>query len=125
MNIKELFSLAGKGIKNFDKIVEGVWNEINLKTLSEAQKKEILNRTKACAECPYNSINARNSEEYFKLYGKHYHSSRKDEHCGICGCVLKYKITSFSSNCGLETHNQRHPETKQELKWKAFREQSN
>jgi hypothetical protein len=122
MNFKEMFSLAGKGIKNFDKIVEGVWNNMNPNNLTEGQKKEILKRAKACAECPYNSINAKNSEEYYKLYGKHYTSSRTDSHCGICGCLLKLKISSLSSNCGLETHNQRNPNNKQELKWTAYKE---
>lgn len=121
MNFKEFFQLAGKGIQNFDKIAEGVWNEIAHKSLSPEQKQEIEKRTEICANCPFNSENAQLSDEYFKLYGEQYKTSRKDPHCALCGCVLKYKVASFSSNCGLEIHNQRHPDKKQILKWTAFK----
>lgn len=121
MNYKELFDLAGKGIKNFDKIAEGVWNEISSKTLNSAQKKEITKRTEICAGCPFNSENAQTSREYFDLYEESYKTTRKDPHCALCGCVLKYKVASFSSNCGLEIHNRRFPEKQQPLKWEAFK----
>lgn len=121
MNYKELFDLAGKGIKNFDKIAEGVWNEISQKTLSKAQKEEIVRRTEICASCPFNSENAKTSEEYFNLYGENYTSTRKEPHCALCGCVLKYKVASFSSNCGLEIHNRRFPDKQEPLKWDAFK----
>lgn len=121
MNYKELFDLAGKGIKNFDKIAEGVWNEISQKTLSKAQKEEIVRRTEICASCPFNSDNAKTSEEYFNLYGENYASTRKEPHCALCGCVLKYKVASFSSNCGLEIHNRRFPDKQEPLKWNAFK----
>lgn len=121
MHYKELFSLAGKGIKNFDKIAEGVWNELSGKKLSPAEKEEIAKRTEACANCPFNSENAQTSQEYLDLYGEHYKTTRKDPHCALCGCVLKYKVASFSSNCGLEIHNRRFPDKQQPLKWEAFK----
>lgn len=121
MNYKEFFSLAGKGIQNFDKIAEGVWNEIAHKKLSPKQKEEITKRTEICANCPFNSENAQLSDEYFTLYGENYKTSRKDPHCALCGCVLKFKVASLSSNCGIEIHNQRHPDKKQILKWTAFK----
>ena len=40
MNFKEFFQLAGKGIQNFDKIAEGVWNEIAHKRLNPEQKED-------------------------------------------------------------------------------------
>jgi len=121
MNFKEFFQLAGKGITNFDKIAEGVWNEIAHKRLNPEQKEEIAKRTEACANCPFNSENAQTSDEYFKLYGENYKTSRKEPHCALCGCVLKFKVSSLSSNCGIEIHNQRYPDKKQPLKWKAFK----
>lgn len=121
MNFKDFFDLAGKGLQNFDKIAEGVWNEINHKNLSEGQKEEIKKRTLICAECPFNSENAKTSQEYFDLYGKNYETSRKDPHCAMCGCLLKLKASSLSSNCGLEIHNGRNPEKKVPLKWSAYK----
>jgi len=121
MNFKEFFQLAGKGIQNFDKIAEGVWNEIVHKTLSARQKEEITRRTKICSDCPFNSENAQISDEYFTLYKENYKTSRKESHCSLCGCVLKFKISSLSSNCGIEMHNKRHPDKKQILKWTALK----
>lgn len=118
--LSEYLTLVGKGIKNFDKIVEGIYNEKNLNSLSEEEKTIINDRTSKCAECPFNSINAKLSEEYFKLFGEHYETNRRDAHCAICGCLLKYKIPSLSSNCGLEIYNAKNKNNVQPLKWKSY-----
>jgi hypothetical protein len=118
--ISEYLTLIGKGVKNFDKIVEGIYNEKTFNSLSDEIKDVIADRTVKCAECPFNSINAKLSEEYFKLFGEHYISERRDSHCAICGCLLKYKIPSLSSNCGLEIYNANNKNNLQPLKWKAY-----
>lgn len=118
--IIERLELLKKGLKNFDKVVEGVWNNSDFANLSQEKKDVIAERLSICGECPYNSINAKASEEYFALFGKHYETTRNDLHCSMCGCLIKAKVASLSSSCGLEIYNSKHKDNKQSLKWKAY-----
>lgn len=112
--------MVAKGISNFDKVAEGIWTQTKFDTLPKDQQDEITKRTELCLNCPYNSIDAQASKEYFDLFGKHYKSSRNDLHCAMCGCVVKFKVSALSSNCGIEHFNATHPENKQPLKWESY-----
>lgn len=118
--ILERLQTAYNGLKHFDKVVEGMLNYSTFKNLSKEKQEIVSERLQTCIECPLNSINAKLSEEYFKLTGEHYETTKKELHCAMCGCYTKYKTSSLSSNCGLEIWNQEHPENKQPLKWKSI-----
>lgn len=113
----EYINLIGKGLKNFNKVAEGIVNKTTFKALPEEDQKLILDRLAICHECPYNSDLAQASEEYLKIMGKPYETKRKDLHCSLCGCVVEFKVASLSSNCGIEVYNQGKKD-KLELKWK-------
>lgn len=114
----EYINLIGKGLKNFDKVAEGVVNKANFKNLPEEDQKIILDRLAICHECPYNSDLARASEEYLAIMGQNYDSKRSDLHCSLCGCVVEFKVASLSSNCGIEVYNHG-KQNKLDLKWKS------
>lgn len=120
--LTEYLSLLPKGLPNADKVLESLWNNIQLSfdTLPEDEKEEILRRRLICQSCPLNNINAKTSEEYKALYGKNYTKKRQDLHCSICSCPIDSKTASLNSDCGLENYNAKHPYNKQELKWKAY-----
>jgi hypothetical protein len=100
--------------------------------LPEEEQAEIVRRRLICAECPFNSINAKNNG---------YTSDRLDEHCVMCGCTIARKTASLSSACGIDCCNYE-PTTKcnckkpnlakynnvnktnLELKWDIFKKQS-
>jgi hypothetical protein len=86
--------------------------------LPEDEQAEIVRRRLICADCPFNSVNA-------KLDG--YKSDRLDEHCTMCGCTINRKTASLSSACGIDCCNAE-PKTscgckKQNLK--LYNEQNN
>lgn len=108
-----------KGIKNFDKVLEGVMNKKSFTNLSIENQEEILSRLATCANCPFNSINANLSKEYFNLFGEHYETKRSEPHCALCGCIIEFKTACLSCNCGIEEYNRKNPLNKQELKWKS------
>ena len=120
--LTELLALIPRGIKNFDKILEGHINNIKLEYghLSEDKQNEIIRRRMICETCPLNSKNAPSSEEYVLLYNNHYHTDRVDFHCSICGCPTHTKTASLESNCGLEWYNDTHPSNPQPLKWTKY-----
>jgi hypothetical protein len=122
----EYLSLVPKGIPNITSIIDGVMNSVELEhnTLPEQFKKEIIRRRVICETCPFNNINAKTSEEYFKLTGKHYSSNRKKSHCSICGCPLSIRTASLNSNCGIEEWNNNN-DNKIPLKWTAYNEKTN
>lgn len=115
----DYMKLLKQGVKNADKIIEGISNktlkEFNL--LSNENKTIISDRMDKCLDCPFNSRNAKLSTEYLAIYGKHYATGREDFHCSLCGCLLELKTASLSSNCGVETWNERNPSKPMELKW--------
>ena len=76
---------------NFKEIIEGWRNDLippkDLKDMIEEVAKE---RLEICAGCPFQSDNAK----------KNGHTSiRFDLHCISCGCPLKKKTKSLSSEC--------------------------
>jgi hypothetical protein len=121
MNFKDFTDMVIKGVSNVDLIAEGIWNHAKLETLPEDQQEEIARRTNICLSCPYNSMEAQSSQEYFDLFGKHYTNSRNDLHCAMCGCIIKFKTSALAADCGLGYYNSTHPENKQPLKWKSYK----
>ena len=119
---KEYTKLIKQGVKNADKIVEGLsykaLKRFNL--LNEQDKHIIEERMDICLNCPYNSINARTSSEYLELTGNQYETNRPELHCSLCGCILDLKTSSLSSACGIEhwnEENEGNPEKQLSLKW--------
>jgi hypothetical protein len=107
----EYLRLIPKGMKNFDKVVDGIVNNVKLNngTLSQDKQEIIAVRRLICHTCPYMSTNA-------KRLG-FYKSDRIEEHCSMCGCELSLKTASLDSNCGIETHNEENPNNQLPLKW--------
>ena len=116
---KEYMALSLKGLKNLNKVLEGVATKTanQFKLLSDEKQNIIAERMDICIACPYNSANAITSPEYVQLTGKHYETSRDELHCSFCGCVCTYKTASLSSNCGVESWNASKPDKQIELLW--------
>ena len=108
--LKEWLSLIPEGIKNAPQIVEGIVNNVKLNNglLSEEEQEEIVRRRLLCMACPFMSANAKTSEEYFKLKGKHYETDREDDHCTLCGCPITTKTSCLSCYCGAKSFNDDH-----------------
>lgn len=113
--IKDYIKLIPLGIKNFDKIVEGIKTDalFNSGKLTDEEASEIINRRIICDNCPFLSTNA--------IKNNTYKSSRPDEHCSLCQCNKQYKTSCLSCNCGIEVYNEENPDNILELKWKAFK----
>lgn len=109
--LTEYLKLIPKGIKNLDKIIEGHRNNIKLENgdLSDEVVDIIIGRRLICSQCPFFSENA-------VKYG-FYKTDRTDKHCTQCGCPTDPKTASLSSNCGIEEHNNRHPDMQIPLRW--------
>lgn len=120
--LSEYLSLLPRGLKNPEKVLEGITNEIKLhyNTLPEDQKNEILRRRAICEGCPFMSENAIKSEEYFKMTGHHYETKRTDKHCSSCGCPLQTKTASLATDCGLTVLNEKFPDKAVPLKWLKY-----
>lgn len=119
---KEYLQLTKNGLKNIDKVLEGVKNDVanQFKLLSEDKQRVISERMDICNNCPYNSRNAQVSDEYRSLNGNNYETSRSEFHCSLCGCVIQYKVSSLDSNCGIEYWNKKNPDKQQDLKWTKY-----
>lgn len=119
---KEYLNLVKKGAKNFDKVFEGVRNDVSnkFKVLSKQKQGVIAERMEICLSCPFNSKNAPTSDEYRELVGEAYNTTREELHCSLCGCTATYKTASLSSNCGIEHWNQSNPEKQLDLKWTKY-----
>jgi hypothetical protein len=119
---KEYLSLAKKGVKNIDKVFEGVRNDVSnkFKLLSDEKQRVIADRMDICLSCPFNSKNAPTSKEYRELVGEAYSTTREELHCSLCGCTSTYKTASLSSNCGIEHWNETNPDKQLELKWTKY-----
>lgn len=117
--VKEYIKMFGNGIANFDKVAEGLWNDIKLEhgALSKGEQEEILKRRLICSTCPFMSKNV--GKEYEELTGHPYNSTRSDNHCVLCSCVIKIKTSSLSSDCGIAHYNSQHGTTL-EPKWKRY-----
>jgi hypothetical protein len=119
---KEYLQLTKRGIQNFDKVFEGIRNDVSnkFKLLSKEKKEVIAERMDICINCPYNSRNAPSSDEYKSLTGEHYTTNRSELHCSFCGCTVPFKVSSLNSNCGAETWNEENPDNQIELKWTQY-----
>ena len=111
----EYIKLVPKGLKNIDKVIEGVVNQVKMElgTIPEEHLKIITERRLICLQCPFNSVNA------VKLGV--YATDRKDEHCIHCGCPLKTRTASLESNCGAEAYNLNHPDNPITLRWEKIK----
>lgn len=120
--LQEYLSVALKGAKHIDKIIEGYRTQIKLENsqLPEEQMDEIATRRAICLDCPLNSINARSSKEYLELFGKPYETNMSYLHCSICSCPIDRKTACLSCKCGLTDWNSEHPENIQKLKWNIY-----
>lgn len=113
--IKEYLELIPKGIKNIDKVIEGVKNQVKIElgNIPEEHLSVITARRIICDNCPYLSTNA------IKL-GIH-KTDRVDEHCIMCGCNKLLKTASLESTCGIEVYNHdKEEKDKLTLKWNKY-----
>lgn len=117
--LTDYLKLIPKGLSNPDKLIEGWYTELKSEAgfLPEEDTKKIIERRLICESCPYNSENAKTSEEYKELFGKNYESTLDFKHCAICSCPLRGKTSCLSCHCGLDTYNAKNPNNFQNLKW--------
>lgn len=121
--LKEYFRLAGKGITNFQSVLDGVITDVRLShgMLPNDQQEEIIRRRMICANCPFNSEHAKLSIEFSTLNnGVHYKTERQDLHCSICACNIDFKTASLDEKCGLSYYNDLNSKNKQPLKWEEY-----
>jgi hypothetical protein len=117
----EYLKLIPKGLKNPQQVLEGWINDYNFDNLPKEEVEEILKRRAICEQCPFNSLNAKTSKEYFDVFQKHYETERDDLHCSVCACPIKTKTASLDSECGLSADDK----TKDlQLKWNKYNEQT-
>lgn len=109
--IVEYLKLLPKGLKNIDKVAEGVINKTKeaFNALPEDELEVITKRRLICEGCEFNSKNAIS-----------YETERIDDHCIHCSCNIDFKTASLSSNCGLEAWNQKNKQDKKPLKWRKY-----
>ena len=119
--ILEYIKLVPKGLANPVNVLEGWINDYNFDNLPKEEVEEILKRRAICEQCPFNSLNAKTSKEYFDVFQKHYETERDDLHCSVCACPIKTKTASLDSECGLSADDK----TKHlQLKWNKYNEQT-
>jgi hypothetical protein len=108
--IKEYLKLLPQALKNPEDVINGWVNDAKFEkgTLDEPFMDEIIRRRAICNECPMNS----------KF---HPPTEREDEFCTCCGCPIAKKTACFECNCGIQEHNEKFPEDRQELKWTYFK----
>ena len=114
--IIEYLKLLPKALSNPEKIIEGIINDVKLKsgTLPEDEQEEIIRRRLICETCPFNSELAKTNAAI------NYKSDRTDFHCSICQCNIDWKTACLECNCGLETHNAKNPDAPIALKWTRY-----
>lgn len=99
--LKDRYDMMKRGMKNISSVVEGVSNSWldNFGLLDEDKKQEAERRYAICKQCPFNSLNAKQSPVGW------YTNTREDEHCTACGCLIDKKVMSFDERCGLANIN--------------------
>ena len=114
--IGEYLKLIPRALKNAEKIVEGIVNEVKLHngSLPEDEQDEIIRRRVICIHCPFMSENAKLNPAI------NYKSDRDDKHCIYCLCNIDFKTASLQSNCGIETYNIKNPNKPMALKWTRY-----
>ncbi len=120
--LSEYIALIPKGIKNADKFISGVINDVKLeyRLLPSDQQEEIIRRRLICSTCPFMSKNAEYSKEYKELHGESYITDRQDNHCTFCGCPLAYRTASLDMPCGIQDWNDEHSDSPLPLKWNIY-----
>jgi hypothetical protein len=122
----EYLHLIPKGLANPGNILEGWINDLKLEngTLKEDEVAEILRRRSICEQCPFNSILAKTSQEYYDTFNENYKTERTDLHCSVCACPIKKKTASLDSECGLGS-DKKALEKNGGLKWTTYSKQNN
>jgi hypothetical protein len=123
--IKDYTQAVINGINNGDKIIEALIVAAKVKNgsgeITPEELAEILRRKEICAQCPFNSENAKKTGLY--------NSELTYKHCSFCKCRIGYddsKEYCLSCNCGADAFNKANPHLKPiELKWIAVRTQNN
>lgn len=121
--IKEYTEAVVNGLKNGDKIIEGLIVGAKVKNgsgeITPEELAEILRRKEICEGCQFNSKNA----------GATYSSNLPYTHCALCKCRIGYddsKEYCLSCNCGAKAFNEANPHlTPIEVKWTAVRQEQN
>lgn len=118
--ISEYLDLVKKGIANKDKIIEAIKTASEIKNntgeISDEAIAEIIRRKEICANCEFNSKNAK------EIFG--YKSHIPYVHCVQCSCRIGGDDTKeycLSCNCGLTEYNKNNPNDIRALKWEAFK----
>ena len=119
--LSEYLKLIPEGLKNADKLVEAVVNEIQMElgNLPQDEKEEIIRRRLICKACPFMSKNAVENP------AMNYKTTRKDEHCMHCGCPIKTRTAALSKPCGIDSFNKKNPYQAMELKWDVYTKPTN
>lgn len=123
--VKDYLKIVQAGIRNGDKIIEGlvVASQVKNNNIEPEALAEILKRKDICASCPFNSVNAARDNGY--------ESSVPYQHCTLCICRIGGEDTKeycLSCNCGINELNKRNAKNgiaPLPLKWKAFETTSN
>jgi hypothetical protein len=124
--IGEYISAVKNGIKNKDKIIEGMYVSAAIKNKSKDENNdieitdeaiaEIMRRKEICAGCKYNSANAKINGDYY--------ANLPYQHCTLCLCRIgadDSKEYCLSCNCGAQAYNENHPTYPPiEVKWTSF-----
>lgn len=118
----ELLKMVKQGVKNPHLVLEGMYNSAKMEygQMEQDQIDEIVRRRLICDGCPYMSKNAMKSPEYFELFGKHYSTSRNDDHCSLCSCPIRTLTASLSAECGLHVYNEKNKDKQKELNWTNY-----
>lgn len=111
--LAEYLKLIPSGVKNLDKLVGGIKNQVRMELgiIPQDDFDTIVGRRAICATCPFMSKNA------VKL--GIYETDRNDDHCIHCGCPVNTRTASLEANCGIESYNEKNSGNELTLKWKA------
>jgi len=120
--ISEYLALIPKGIPNALDIVKAIKvnSQMEHGSLPKDKLNEIVRRRIICASCPFNSENAKVSDEYESLIGANYKTTRNDVHCAFCGCPVNIRTAALNKDCGMSSWNEDHPDQKLTLKWDKY-----
>jgi len=108
MELIKFIKLIPEGVKNIDKVFEGVVNNVKLKhgDLPEDQQEEIVRRRLICSSCPYNTSNMDDQTVKNK--------------CSMCGCGVNIKTSCLTCVCGISSYNAKNPDNQLPLKWTEY-----
>jgi hypothetical protein len=116
----DYLKLVPQGLKNPLQVIEGFWNDYNFENLPKDEVEEIVRRRLICETCPFNSINAKTSQEYKDIFGQNYDGGRDELHCSICSCGVKKKTAALSDDCGMDSNTKT---MSLPLKWTKYKQE--